>query len=69
MNSGDILTGKEVCAIFKIHASTLYRLVRQDKIPHFMVGAATRFHREEISAWSRQLQFNWSAQELRPPMT
>ena len=47
----DILTVKELCELLRIHPSTLYKLLRQGKIPSFRVGNEWRFRRDVILRW------------------
>jgi excisionase family DNA binding protein len=53
--SGDdeilILTVKEVSEIFRIHPSTLYRLLKQGEIPSFRTGGEWRFRNDQIERW------------------
>ena len=65
----DILTPEEVSCYLRVHLTTVYRLVRQDKIPFFMVASSTRFKRTEIAAWMRKLTVNQCGQVPPPPMT
>ena len=52
MESGnEILTIKEVCDLLQVHPTTLYKLIRQGKIPSFRIGADWRFRRDEIERW------------------
>ena len=48
---GEVLTAKEVCALLRIHPSTLYKLTRQGRIPGFRVGNDWRFRTELIERW------------------
>ncbi len=48
---GEVLTAKEVCALLRIHRSTLYKLAREGRIPSFRIGTARRFHTELIERW------------------
>jgi excisionase family DNA binding protein len=49
------MTLGEVAAWLRVHHTTLYRLVRQGKIPGaFRVGKDWRFKREAIEQWSKQ---------------
>ena len=47
----EILTVKEVGEILRVHPSTLYRLVREGRIPAFRVGTDWRFRKEGIERW------------------
>ena len=46
-----VLTVKEICDLLQVHQSTVYKLVRQGKIPSFRVGSDWRFHRDVIVRW------------------
>ena len=47
----NILTIEELSFYLKIPKSTLYKLVREGKIPSQKVGRHLRFHRELIDGW------------------
>lgn len=51
---GDVLTIEELAAYLKIPKSTLYKLVREGKIPCQKVGRHWRFHRSAIDAWLKE---------------
>ena len=42
---------KELCELLRIHPSTLYKLLRQGKIPSFRVGNEWRFRKDAIMRW------------------
>jgi excisionase family DNA binding protein len=48
---GAVLTIEELAAYLKIPKSTLYKLVREGKIPSQKVGRHWRFHKEAIDQW------------------
>jgi excisionase family DNA binding protein len=48
---GEVLTAKEVCALLRIHPSTLYKLTKQGRIPSFRIGNDWRFRTELIERW------------------
>jgi len=50
-NPGDILTIEELSAYLRISKSTLYKLVREGKIPSQKVGRHWRFRKEAIDRW------------------
>lgn len=52
-NPGAVLTIKELSAYLKVPQSTLYKLVREGKIPSQKVGRHWRFHKEAIDEWLR----------------
>ena len=48
---GDVLTIKEVADYLRIPKSTLYKLVRESKIPSQKVGRHWRFRKKAIDRW------------------
>jgi len=52
--SDNVLTIEELSVYLKIPKSTLYKLVRQGKIPSQKVGRHLRFHRESIDEWLKR---------------
>ena len=50
-NSGDVLTIEELSAYLKIPKSTLYKLVREGKIPSQKIGRHWRFRKGAIDLW------------------
>ena len=48
---GDVLTIEELSTYLKIPRSTLYKLVREGKIPSQKVGRHWRFRKEAIDRW------------------
>jgi excisionase family DNA binding protein len=50
----NILTVKEICEILRIHPSTVYKLIRQGKIPGFRIGSEWRFRKDVIMRWMDQ---------------
>jgi excisionase family DNA binding protein len=48
---GDVLTIEELSAYLKIPRSTLYKLVREGRIPSQKVGRHWRFRKEAIDRW------------------
>ncbi len=51
--TGDVLTIIDLSAYLKISKSTLYKLVREGKIPCQKIGRHWRFHKEAIERWLR----------------
>ena len=47
----DILTVDDVAVYLKIPKATVYKLVRQEKIPAHKVGKHWRFVRDEVDGW------------------
>ena len=48
---GNVLTIEDLSAYLKIPRSTLYKLVREGKIPSQKVGRHWRFRKETIDRW------------------
>jgi excisionase family DNA binding protein len=46
-----ILTLGEVAEFLRVHPSTVYRLLKQGRIPAFRVGSDWRFNLEQIDRW------------------
>jgi len=46
-----VLTVEEAAAYLHVHRSTIYRLLRQGKLPGFRIGSDWRFNVEEIDRW------------------
>ena len=64
MADDDILTVKEICELLQVHQSTVYKLVRQSKIPSFRVGSDWRFRRDVIERWMTEQSMG--TQQVRP---
>jgi excisionase family DNA binding protein len=47
----DILTIAELSEHLRVHPTTIYRLLREGRIPGFRVGSAWRFSRASIEKW------------------
>ncbi len=56
-----VLTVGDLSEYFRVHPSTVYRLLRRGKIPAFKVGNDWRFSREEIERWQEQQSTSLSA--------
>ncbi len=46
-----VLTVRELAGYLRVHQTTVYRLLREHKLPAFRVGADWRFNREAIERW------------------
>jgi excisionase family DNA binding protein len=46
-----VLTLKETAEMFRVHPSTIYRLLKKSKLPAFRVGSDWHFNRESIDRW------------------
>ncbi len=47
----EIMTVKEVAEFLGVHPMTIYKYVRQGKIPGFKIGADWRFNKMSIEKW------------------
>jgi excisionase family DNA binding protein len=47
----EVLTLKELCDLLRVHPSTIYKLLREGKIPSFRVGSEWRFRKDVILQW------------------
>jgi len=57
---GDVLTIEELAAYLKIPKSTLYKIVREGKIPSQKVGRHWRFRKVAIDHWLDEMPANKS---------
>ncbi len=55
---GDVLTIEELAAYLKISKSTLYKLVREGKIPSQKIGRHWRFRKAAIDHWLEETRVN-----------
>jgi len=53
---GAVMTIEELSAYLKIPKSTLYKLVREGKVPSQKVGRHWRFRKETIDRWLDETQ-------------
>jgi len=49
--AGEILTIEELASYLKIPKSTLYKLVREGKVPSQKIGRHWRFRKQAIDNW------------------
>jgi excisionase family DNA binding protein len=47
----NVLTLPEVADYLRVHPSTIYRLLKQQRIPAFKMGSDWRFNQESIDHW------------------
>jgi len=57
----EIFTIKELSEHLRVHPTTIYRLLRQGRLPGFRVGSNWRFNRAAIEQWEK-------LQALQPQM-
>jgi excisionase family DNA binding protein len=48
-----ILTISEVAQLLKVHPITVYRLIKQGKLPYFRIGRVLRFDADQLEDWVR----------------
>ena len=49
--SPEILTVEQVAELLHLHAMTVYRLVKEGKLPGFKVGGRWRFEKNALENW------------------
>jgi excisionase family DNA binding protein len=47
----EVLTVKEVSELLKIHQTTVYKMIRESRIPAFKIGSDWRFQKDQIVRW------------------
>lgn len=50
----EYLTAKEVAAYLRLDIGTIYRMVRERRIPFFLITRAIRFRRADLEAWEKR---------------
>jgi len=51
-----VMTVRQVATFLRVHPSTIYRLVKQHKIPAFRIGSDWRFKIDAIDRWRLEQQ-------------
>jgi excisionase family DNA binding protein len=51
MKESDLMTVRELAQYLRCHPSSIYKLLKESKIPAFKVGNDWRFKREAIDEW------------------
>ena len=64
---GDVLTIEELSVYLKISKSTLYKLVREGKLPCQKVGRHWRFKKDAIDSWLVESGPDNHSSEARKP--
>lgn len=59
----DVLTIEELSVYLKISKSTLYKLVREGKIPCQKIGRHWRFSKGTIDRWLSEIRVNKASSE------
>jgi excisionase family DNA binding protein len=52
----EVLTLEEVAQFLHVHPSTVYRLLKNRRIPAFKMGSDWRFNQESIEQWVKKLE-------------
>ena len=65
----DLLTTKQLLELLQLDRTTVYRMLREGRLPGFKVGGQWRFSRQEIEGWLReQGRAVPSPEESSPPI-
>ncbi|MGO9606873.1 MAG: helix-turn-helix domain-containing protein [Candidatus Binataceae bacterium] len=56
----EVLTVTELADYLRVHRSTIYRLLRERKLPAFKMGSDWRFNREQIDEWRLKQDPGWA---------
>jgi putative molybdopterin biosynthesis protein len=48
-----VMTVSEVADYLRVHPTTIYRMLKERKLPAFRVGADWRFSQEAIDQWQK----------------
>jgi excisionase family DNA binding protein len=46
-----VMTASELADYLKVHRSTIYRLLKNNRLPAFRVGSDWRFNKDVIDQW------------------
>jgi excisionase family DNA binding protein len=49
-----VMTVSEICDYLQIHRKTLYKMTKNNQIPHMRFGKEYRFNRAAIDAWTKR---------------
>lgn len=61
-----IMTVQEVARYLRVHAITVYRMIRQGRLPAIRVGRGWRFKKDEIDLWLHEHEANSQDQPAKP---
>ena len=62
-----ILTVSELSEYLHVNKATIYRVLREGKLPGFRVGSEWRFHVDAIEQWQRDQKKDESAETWHRP--
>lgn len=65
MPTPDLMTVQELAEFLRVGRATIYRLLRQEKLPGFRVGAEWHFDRAVIERWLREAEHSTSVRKRR----
>jgi excisionase family DNA binding protein len=63
----EVMTVKELAEFLRVNPATIYRLLRDGRIPGFRVGSEWRFDREAIEQWQREGEHTPRTRKCRSP--
>jgi len=52
--SKQVLTVKDIADYLKMHPMTIYKYVKEGRIPAFKIGASWRIRRDSIQKWMKE---------------
>jgi excisionase family DNA binding protein len=56
MPMSELMTVPELAEFLRVNPATIYRLLRDKRIPGFRVGSEWRFDREAIEQWQQEAE-------------
>jgi len=59
-----VLTVRELSDYLRVHPSTIYRLLRRNRLPAFRIGGAWRFNIEAVNQWIRKARYRGSQSQM-----
>jgi len=65
MATQKIMTISEVAELLSVHPITVYRLIKQGKLPYFRIGRILRFDADQLEDWLRITQRNVASKNGR----
>jgi excisionase family DNA binding protein len=57
------MTLEEVAEFLRVHASTIYRLLKKGSIPAFKLGGEWRFNKESIEQWISEREASFASDQ------
>lgn len=62
-----IMTVQEVARYLRVHAITVYRMIRLGQLPAIRVGRGWRFKKDEIDSWLHKHESNSQSNSQNQP--